>query len=124
MVNIHVSAPQVLIVEDEWLLRMELATALEEAGWRVLEAESGERALAILEQRPLLNVLITDIRLGGAANGWDVADAARVVSPLLPVIYVSANSPDVNRQVAQSTFFSKPVPLQKLLWVIAAFTNR
>ena len=121
MVNIHVSAPQVLIVEDEWLLRMELATALEDAGWTVLEAESGESALAILQQRPSLNVLITDIRLGGAANGWDVADAARVLSPLLPIIYVSANRPDLTRQVAHSTFFSKPIQLAKLLPVCAVF---
>ena len=123
MVNIHVPAPHVLIVEDEWLLRLELASALEEAGWTVLEAESGERALSILDQRPSLNVLITDIRLGGTTNGWDVADAARAVSPLLPVIYVSANKPDTDRQVTHSTFFSKPVPLAKLLSTVAAFAN-
>ena len=124
MVNIHVPVPHALIVEDEWLLRLELASALEEAGWAVMEAESGEGALAVLEQRPSLNVLITDIRLGGAVNGWDVADAARALSPLLPVIYVSANPPDLARQVVHSSFFSKPVPLPKLLSVIAVFTTR
>jgi two-component system, response regulator PdtaR len=121
VVNIHVSAPLVLIVEDEWLLRMELATALEEVGWTVLEADSGESALAILEQKPSLKALITDIRLGGTVNGWQVAEAARAQAPLLPVIYVSANSPEATRQVASSTFFSKPIELTKLLPVCAAF---
>lgn len=121
MVNIHVPAPVILIVEDEWLLRLELATALEEVGWRVLEADSGESALAILEQRPSLNALITDIRLGAATTGWDVAEAARAQAPLLPVIYVSANAPDPTRQVVRSTFFSKPIRLGKLLPLCAAF---
>lgn len=124
MVNIHVSAPLALIVEDEWLLRLELVAALEQAGWTVLEADSGEAALAILEQAPPLQALITDIRLGGQITGWDVADAARAGAPLLPVIYVSANAPDPLRQVTRSTFFSKPVQLAKLLPVCAAFVVR
>lgn len=119
--NIHFPAPVILIVEDEWLLRLELTTALEEVGWTVLEADSGETALAVLERRPSLNALITDIRLGGPMSGWDVAEAARNQAPLLPVMYVSANAPDPTRQVARSTFFSKPIQLAKLLPVCAAF---
>jgi CheY-like chemotaxis protein len=121
VVNIRVPAPLILIVEDEWLLRLELTTALEEAGWTVLEADSGESALAILEQKPLLNALITDIRLGGTVDGWQVAEQARAHAPLLPVVYVSANPPETTRQVARSTFFSKPIQLFKLLPVCAAF---
>jgi two-component system OmpR family response regulator len=121
VVNIHVPVPLILIVEDEWLLRLELTTALEEAGWTVLEANSGESGLAILKQRPSLSALITDIRLGGTVNGWQVAETARAQAPLLPVIYVSADAPNASLQVARSTFFSKPIQFAKLLPVCAAF---
>ena len=71
----------VLVVEDEWLLRMELADELQAAGWKVLEAASGQEALIVLAAEPKVDFLITDIRLGSAADGWDVADAFRKGRP-------------------------------------------
>ena len=57
-----------LVVEDEWLLRLELAEELTSAGWRVLEAGSGEDALQLLaglqDQGEKIDFLVTDIRLG------------------------------------------------------------
>jgi CheY-like chemotaxis protein len=120
VVNIHTPPPLVLVVEDEWLLRLELATALEEAGFRVLEADSGEQALALLVEVPSLALLVTDIRLGGAVCGWDVADACRAREPFMPVVYVSASAPDAARQLTLSKFFTKPIRLNEVLPVCAA----
>ena len=45
------------------------------AGFVVLEAETAEHGLEMLEQKPV-GVLFTDIRLPGQADGWDLAEKA------------------------------------------------
>lgn len=107
----HPSLPVVLVVEDEWLLRMELADALTAEGWIVVESGSGEDALARLGRAEQFDLLVTDIRLGGHALGWDVAVEWRKRGSRTPVIYVSANDPKDSRRVAESIFLSKPVVL-------------
>jgi CheY-like chemotaxis protein len=105
----------VLVVEDEWLLRMELTDELQAAGWSVREAASGEEALAALAQPPRPDFLITDIRLGGVSDGWDVADAFRKRNPDGAVIYASANPDLASRRAQGSVFLGKPVEMRALL---------
>ncbi len=108
-----------LVVEDEWLLRLELAEELSGAGWQVREAATGDEALKVLSQIQAdgagLDFLVTDIRLGGLVDGWDVAEACRKIWPQLPVIYVSANPIVEKRRVEGSAFLSKPVEVEQLL---------
>jgi CheY-like chemotaxis protein len=104
-----------LVVEDEWLLRLELVEELIRAGWRVVEAASGEDALALLEAGERFDFLVTDIRLPGAVDGWQVAQSARARYPTLPVIYVSANPIHEDRRVPGSIFLGKPCDVGVLL---------
>jgi CheY-like chemotaxis protein len=108
-----------LVAEDESLLRLELAEELSAAGWRVKEAASGEEALRLLSQAEAqgekIDFLVTDIRLGGAVDGWQVAEACRKTWPGAPVIYVSANTIAEKRKVAGSIFLSKPVDVESLI---------
>lgn len=108
-----------LVVEDEWLLRLELAEELTAAGWQVREAATGEEAMRLLNQLKAeganLDFLVTDIRLGGPLDGWDVAEACRQIWPEIPVIYVSANPIAEKRRVEGSEFLSKPVQVDHLL---------
>lgn len=104
-----------LVVEDEWLLRLELAEELTGAGWQILEAASGDEAVEKLGTAPRIDFLVTDIRLPGQLDGWAVADAVRRVYPQAPVIYVSANPIHQERQVAGSIFLGKPVNIRQLL---------
>jgi CheY-like chemotaxis protein len=110
-----------LVVEDEGLLRLELADELTAAGWLVREAASGEEALRVLSgvqaRGEALDFLVTDIRLGGAVDGWQLAEACRELWPGLPVIYVSANPIAEHRKVAGSSFLSKPVEIENLISV-------
>lgn len=104
-----------MVVEDELLLRMELADALQDAGWNVLEAATGEIALSFLDQDEKIDFLITDIRLGGAADGWQVAERFRETHPNGAVIYVSANPDLATRRVKDSVFLGKPVDVRLVL---------
>lgn len=98
----------VLVVEDEWLVQALMVDELQEAGFSVLTAASGEEALALLESGSPVDVLFTDVRLGGELNGWDVAEAFRKVCPHIAVIYTSGYSINPRRDVDDSLFFRKP----------------
>jgi CheY-like chemotaxis protein len=98
----------ILLVEDEWLVRNEIAGALRSAGWEVLEASSGETAVQFLASGQQIDLIFTDIQLAGALSGWDVAEQCRAAQADLPIIYTSGNSPDRSRRVVGSLFFDKP----------------
>jgi len=112
----HQHTPQVVLVEDEWLVRMEIADALAEAGFEVVEFSSGEGAVEWLEaggQAP--DMLISDIRLTGPITGWDVAETYRARLPRIPVLYASANPCDEGRMVPGSRFMDKPARTDALV---------
>jgi DNA-binding response OmpR family regulator len=100
------SSATVLVVEDQWLLRDELARALRADGWVVLEAATGEAAIGILQQNRI-DALITDIQLGGSLSGWDVAEAGRAAHAATAIVYISGTT-DSSRRVSPSHFFKKP----------------
>lgn len=99
-----------LVVEDEFLVRDLVVEELTSTGVEVTEASSGEEALRILADGLAFDILITDIRLGGDVDGWQVAEAVRAVSPTMPVIYVSGFS-QTQRPVPGSVFHAKPFRL-------------
>ena len=99
---------KVLLVEDEWLIREDIAEHLKAAGWEVLEAGTAEGAIKLLEAAACIDILVTDIQLPGYLSGWDVAEAVRAVQPKVTVIYASGNAADRSRAVARSQFFAKP----------------
>ena len=115
--------PVALVVEDEWLVRMEMADALSERGWRVVEVSTGEAAVHILRDGCSIDLLVTDIRLPGAITGWDVADAFRAVDRSVPVVYCSGNPPDLKRQARDSVFLSKPYRMDSLLEACERFRH-
>jgi len=97
-----------LLVEDEWLIRADMAAVFEDAGWEVEEASTGEGAIECLRNGQPIDLLVTDIQLAGYLNGWDVAEAARGVRGDFPVIYASGNPVNPKRSFAGSVFLSKP----------------
>lgn len=107
--------PVLVLVEDEWLVRMEMADALAEAGFQVVEFSSGEDAVEWLESGSKPDLLISDIRLTGPVTGWDVADAYRARVAGIPVIYASANPRDEARMAKGSIFLGKPSRTDELV---------
>lgn len=117
------SVPVAVVVEDEWLVRFEIADLLMGAGWHVVEFATGEAALEMSDSGQNVDLLITDIRLPGAVNGWDVAERFRAANSEAVVIYCSATPPDPQRQVPGSRFFSKPCRVQDLLDAVSRLTS-
>lgn len=78
----------VLIVDDEPSLRMLVRAVLEDAGWEVHEADSGEKALEIFPSLPI-HVALVDMRMDGM-NGTQLMEKLHEIEPGLPVIMLTA----------------------------------
>jgi CheY-like chemotaxis protein len=92
----------ILVVEDDRDVRDIAVAVLEEAGYRVLEAESGDDAYRLLLAHPDLRIdaLFTDVVMPGRLDGIDIANAARELRPELRVLYTTgfANLARDNRE--------------------------
>lgn len=103
--------PRVLVVEDEYLIRMTLAEALNEEGFEVLEAETGDAALPMLQSDPGIELLLTDIQLPGMLNGKALAEKAREALPSLPIIFMTGRPDPGNPATPLEVYISKPYTL-------------
>ena len=102
--------PRVLVVEDEFLIRLTLTEVLGDEGFDVTEAEDGEQAVALLSSSNAFDLLMTDVNLPGTVSGWAVADAARAQRADLPVVFVTgaAQPPAGRRPSPHDAFVQKP----------------
>ena len=82
-------SPVVLIVEDEFLLRMDAAEMIEEAGFEVVQAANAEEAIAILRMRSDIRVVFTDIQMTGSMDGLKLARFVRDRWPPIKIIATS-----------------------------------
>ena len=81
--------PVVLIVEDEFLLRMDAMDMVAAAGFEVLEAANADEAIEILEARPDVAVVFTDIQMPGSMDGLKLARAVRGRWPPIKIVATS-----------------------------------
>ena len=107
----------ILVVEDEVLSRLDLVETLRSASYEVLEASNAHEALGYLQNGQRVDVVITDIHLGGGLTGWDVAEEFRAARSGIPIIYTSGNAVDGARKVSGSVFFGKPFRTADILKV-------
>ena len=73
--NVNDDRPVILLVEDEALTIMDLGDVLENGGYETVQCASAERALGIIQARPDICGLITDVELSGKTNGFELATA-------------------------------------------------
>lgn len=108
--------PVVLLVEDEFLIRMASADWLRDEGFEVIEAANGAEALAVLASDHELALVATDVNLGDGPTGLDVAAQAARLRPGVPVLLVSAHvPPDETSNIG--AFVQKPYgPTELVRW--------
>jgi CheY-like chemotaxis protein len=81
--------PVVLIVEDEFLLRIAAVDMIADAGFEVIEAGNADEAIEILEARRDITVVFTDIQMPGSMDGLKLAQAVRGRWPPIKIIATS-----------------------------------
>lgn len=119
--------PIVLVVEDEPLIGLTVEDALGEAGYDVRLISEALEALHELESAAeVLSALVTDIRLQGGRDGWQVARRARELNPALPVVYMSGDSAlDHSSQgVPQSVMVQKPFAAAQIVTAVSTLINK
>src|SRR3954467_6001504 len=103
---------RILIVDDDAVLLRLLELRLAAEGHQVLQAASGEAALALLDH-DLPELLITDLRMGGM-DGLQLFDAVHRKHPLLPVLMLTAHGtiPDAVKALQRGVFGYLPKPFE------------
>ena len=99
----------ILVVEDEPLVRLFLTDFLDEAGFKVFEAVSADESMTILQARPDIQVIISDIEMPGSLNGLGLARAVHERWPGIGIVVTSGRErpgpDDLSEKVA---FLAKP----------------
>ncbi|MDF2984462.1 MAG: hypothetical protein K0Q69_4234 [Devosia sp.] len=102
-------AVSVLVVEDEALIRMDIADQLERDGFFVFEAANADQAIVVLNAEPSVRIMFTDIDMPGSMDGLKLAAAVRDRFPPVQIIVTSGHrSVELSEMPAGSVFFSKP----------------
>ncbi|WP_309627310.1 response regulator [Brevundimonas sp.] len=105
----HLASPRVLVVEDEFLIRMLVADHLRDAGFTVVEAFNGDEAIAILTSGVPIDLVFTDVRMPGAADGLELLAFVKRTRPGLPVLMTSGHlEPELAYAGGAQRFLSKP----------------
>jgi two-component system, response regulator PdtaR len=101
--------PVILIVEDEFLLRLDSAETIESAGFEVIQAANADEAIAILKARPDIHVVFTDIQMPGSMDGLKLARFVRDRWPRIKIVATSGHvTVDEDDLPDGSVFLPKP----------------
>ena len=120
------SKPLVLIAEDEFLIQATLEDVVTEAGFGHLAVSNADNAIRALEEDSArFCALITDVRMPGQTNGWDLARRARELQPLMPVIYMTGDSAKdwAAQGVPNSVLLQKPFVHAQLVTALTTLLN-
>lgn len=106
----------VLVVEDEPLQRMDMIDMAERAGFEVLEAHDADHAIALLERRSDVRLVLADIDMPGTMNGLRLAAAVRRRWPPISIILTTAGvAPRRDEMPEDAVFLPKPLNYQRVV---------
>ena len=91
----------ILVVEDNATVRKSVVRQLEKLGYRTLEAEDGQGALALLDRDPRIDLLFSDVVMPGGMSGRQLAAAVRRRRPDVKILLTSG-FPDKARDARAS----------------------
>jgi len=107
--------PAILVVDDDALIRLTLSDYLQDQGFKVLEASSGDEALGVMAAPGFtVDLVLTDVMMPGVTDGFALAKWIGENQPGIPVIVTSGDA----EKIASATntgggfrFVAKPYEL-------------
>ena len=116
----HLKPATVLIVENEALVRLELADWLSKSGIAVFAATNADEAIVLLDAHPGIEILLTNIKMPGSMDGVRLSHHVRHRWPPVQIIVMSGL---VNTRLSDlppgSLFLSKPYAREALREALA-----
>lgn len=117
----------VLVVEDEVLIRIDVAGTIEDLGFRTYQAGTADAAIALMERHDDIRILFTDIDMPGSMDGLKLASYIRERWPPVAIVITSgAMSVAEDAMPKNAVFVPKPYEiagLSKTLKTIAGRLN-
>lgn len=111
--------PKILVVEDDENLRFMIIEALALLDVDVTACSSADEAVSILENLKSFSMVMTDIRMPGNLDGWDLMHLVLNRWPNLPILVSSGyTQAAVSELPANVTLLPKPWALDTLLTTI------
>jgi DNA-binding response OmpR family regulator len=113
---------RILLVDDEPDIRFLTKTMLQRAGFEVVEAESGEEGLEMLE-RDKVDLVLLDVAMPGI-NGWEMCRKIKANWKLrhIPVVmftvYGSEEDVEQSRECGADAHIKKPFDMEELLRIV------
>ena len=99
----------VLVVDDDVLVRMVISESLRDAGFKVIEAANGHEALGVMLSDIEVDLLLTDLRMPGALDGFGLGMAARGQRPDVRVLVMSSFLPEsTGSRLSPFEYIEKP----------------
>lgn len=106
----------ILVVEDELSIRSFVSLSLRKKGYEVTEAESGEQALQLFQNRSF-DVVLLDLMLPGI-DGFTVCQEIRKVNQKVGIIMITAKTQEKDKLeglvIGADDYLCKPFSLQEL----------
>jgi CheY-like chemotaxis protein len=111
----------VMVVEDDAEVRALASSLLQGLGYRCIVAESGARALSVLDQGEPVDLLFTDISMPGGISGHVLRDEALKRRPGLRVVFSSGHHEHAMQDEGNTDtlFLRKPYDKKSLSQVIS-----
>ena len=106
----------VLVVEDDPIVALTVATALEDAGFTITRAGTADEAMPLLEAGGF-DLLFSDVVMPGSMSGVDLARTAQKLRPDLPVVLATGYSEEVARATGVMVL-PKPYRIDHLVEVL------
>ncbi|MGH6928217.1 MAG: response regulator [Dongiaceae bacterium] len=105
-----VAGPTVLVVEDDVLVRLDLAEELRARGVAVIEAGDAHQATKVLESGWRIDLVVSDVQMPGAMDGFGLAAWIWLRRPAVKVMLTSAHFQAARRAGldGDATFVEKP----------------
>ncbi|MET4634712.1 response regulator [Kaistia sp. UC242_56] len=106
----------VLVVEDEPLIRMSAVDLVEEAGFKAVEADNADEALAILQSGEPIHGVFTDIDMPGSIDGVGLANVVRKQWPGIVILVASGKRRVSEVQLPDGAhYFPKPYDAKSII---------
>jgi CheY-like chemotaxis protein len=119
------TCPIVLIVEDDFLIRMNAAEMIVAAGFKVVEAGNADQAILILEVRSDITVVFTDVQMPGSMDGLKLAVMIRRRWPPIMIVATSGLVDVRQNDLPEGgRFLRKPYSPEQIVQTLRELTSK
>jgi DNA-binding NtrC family response regulator len=110
----------ILVVEDEFLIRLLVSEELRLAGYHVIEAMDADEAVSVLKSGVRVDLILSDVRMPGTLDGLGLLAFVRASYPMVPMIITSGHLQRDTTFDDGTAYLPKPYTLPQAVTLVQA----